>query len=158
MTKIQVRDWHPPMAYRAATYGFRNQRLSEMISLALPSTEHSHALKPSGSPIKVTNIEIMIKFWFLSWCYCSSNWVGMRIIVYKCVWNKVFRHYKQSFTSFHSIALLRLWYMIRLKFYRGPFSVCSLFTIHPSNLVLCIVLPMSNLYFPLLCQTSWRCP
>ena len=53
---------NPPMAYRAATYGFRNQRLSEMISLALPSTEHSHALKPSGSPIKVTNIEIMIKF------------------------------------------------------------------------------------------------
>ena len=50
------------MAYRAATYGFRNQRLSEMISLALPSTEHSHALKPSGSPIKVTNIEIMINF------------------------------------------------------------------------------------------------
>ena len=106
------------MAYRAATYGFRNQRLSEMISLALPSTEHSHALKPSGSPIKVTNIEIMIKFWFLSWCYCSSNWVGMRIIVYKCVWNKVFRHCKQLFTSFHSIALLRLWYMIRLKFYK----------------------------------------
>ena len=46
---------NPPMAYRAATYGFRNQGLTEMISLALPSREHSHALKPSGSPIKVTN-------------------------------------------------------------------------------------------------------
>ena len=44
------------MAYRAATYGFRNQGLTEMISLALASSEHSHAPKPSGSPIKVMNI------------------------------------------------------------------------------------------------------
>ena len=87
--KHKQESCNPPMAYRAATYGFRNQRLSEMISLVLPSIENSHALKPSGSPIKVTNIEITIKFLSLSWCYCSSNWVGMRIIVYKCVWNKV---------------------------------------------------------------------
>ena len=44
------------MAYRAATYGFRNQGLTEMISLALARSEHSHAPKPSGSPIKVTNL------------------------------------------------------------------------------------------------------
>ena len=50
------------MAYRAATYGFRNQGLTEMISLALASREHSHAPKPSGSPIKVTNIIARISF------------------------------------------------------------------------------------------------
>ena len=44
-------SYNPPMAYRAATYGFRNQRLSEIVSLVIPSTEHSHARKPSGSPI-----------------------------------------------------------------------------------------------------------
>ena len=50
------------MAYRAATYGFRNQGLTEMISLALASSEHSHAPKPPGSPIKVTNINEKIFF------------------------------------------------------------------------------------------------
>ena len=47
----------------------------------------------------------------------------MRTIVYKCVWNKVIRHCKHLFASFHSIALLRLWYMIRLKFYNTS-SIC----------------------------------
>ena len=47
------------MTYRAAVYGFRNQGLSEMISLVLLSIESSHALQPSRSPIKVTNIEII---------------------------------------------------------------------------------------------------
>ena len=41
---------NPPMAYRAATYGFQNQGLTEMISLAYASSEHSHAPKPPGSP------------------------------------------------------------------------------------------------------------
>ena len=47
---------NPPMAYRAATYGFQNQGLTEMISLVLASREHSHVPKPSGSLIKVTNL------------------------------------------------------------------------------------------------------
>ena len=55
-------SYNPPMAYRAATYGFRNQRLSEIVSLVVRCTEHSHASKPSGSPIKVTNIKTMIIF------------------------------------------------------------------------------------------------
>ena len=52
-----TRPWHTGPPYMA----FEIRELTEMISLAVPSREHSHALKPSGSPIKVTNIEIMIK-------------------------------------------------------------------------------------------------
>ena len=48
----------PPMAYRAAICGFRNQRSSGIVSLIVRCTEHSHASKSSGSPIKVTNIKI----------------------------------------------------------------------------------------------------
>ena len=58
----KARVYNPPMAYRAATYGFRNQRLSEIVSLVVRCTEHSHASKPSGSPIKVTNIKTTIIF------------------------------------------------------------------------------------------------
>ena len=50
------------MAYRAATYGFRNQGLTEMISLALASSEHSHAPKPPGSPIKVFKYLLKLSF------------------------------------------------------------------------------------------------
>ena len=52
------------MAYRAATYGFQNQGLTEVISLALASSEHSHAPKPPGSPIKVMNIIQKLSFNF----------------------------------------------------------------------------------------------
>ena len=64
-------------------------------------------------------MKLALKFLSLSWCYCSSNWVEMRSVVFKCLWNKVFGHCRPLFTSFHSIALLRLWYMIWLKFYNS---------------------------------------
>ena len=47
-------------------------------------------------------------------------------VVFKWSWNKVLRHCKQLFASFHSIALLRLWYMIQLEFYTPPIWVIVL--------------------------------
>ena len=50
------------MAHRAATYGFLNQGLTEIISSTLASSGHSHAPKPPGSPIKVFKYLLKLSF------------------------------------------------------------------------------------------------
>ena len=70
-----TRPWHTGPLRIAS-----NQRQHERVSLVIRCTEHSHASKPSTSPIKVTNIENMYYYLILI----------LMLLQFKLSWNEVY--------------------------------------------------------------------